>query len=169
MSFLAKSGKVDELADGINKTWQWAVDMERQDAGDESADEMAASGSIKKGANSVSLEVLMPDSMEKEDEEMADAFDQVNPSLTGSMCVGSTIEEMYKDKSKNLAVLPGGVEATLSAGFSKMVFQVLSEMMPGEGIGMFKAMTSYKAREEFRYAKPDEIGDAFDDVPSLEE
>jgi len=184
MTFLAKSGGSKDLAKTLKKMWKVAVQMERDHGGGKdgdggSGDEMRDAVTItpNDADDTVSFVMKMPASMNGADEDLGDAFSDMSPKLTGSLCFGRTIEDMYARKeTSNVIELPQGMEVTIGAQFASMVFQAMGEFAPANsqwsfianGMGMMKGVAKYKARQEILFQSSDELTDAFGDIPTLE-
>jgi len=105
LTFIAKSGAAEDLAGVLTKMWKAAVKMERDQGGGKdgdggSGDEMRDAVTITPNKDdTVSFAVKMPPSDEDADDDLTDAFSAMSPKVTGSLCFGRTIEDMYAHKA----------------------------------------------------------------------
>jgi len=175
ITFVSKAGKASDLKDKLQDIWDSAASMEEKD----DRKEMKKAVQIEYGGDipddRVSFTMKMPDDIDydKETDDMEDAFDEMSPKLTASLCFGRTIEEMYANKATdNVIELPKGVEAKIGAKFASLLFQAAGDSAPppvANMMTMMKGVASFKGREEILYQNKDELQDAFGSVPTLEE
>jgi len=179
-TFNAQPGKQNALAQKLKDIKKGVVDLECQHSRDEDCKKMGEIVKIKKGQQSVSagkgeyvfVEVQMPKGPDESqsDKDMAAAFKEHDPRFVAELNFGRTIEDMYDNINTNVAVLPQGLHVKIGTGFASTLFTAMAESMPPSARADMKVMmglAKLKERTEILYKTPADIGDAFEDIPTL--
>uniref|UniRef100_A0A7S0AQ92 Uncharacterized protein n=1 Tax=Pyrodinium bahamense TaxID=73915 RepID=A0A7S0AQ92_9DINO len=177
VTFLAQTGKGPALVKKLEDIWAGFLKLQADMNPDVPVDELKKLATIKAGEGDEAIfQIELPQGRDErqEDADLKAALQAQKPRLSAEVNVGRTIEEMYKEIDSNIGTLPHGISLKLDTAFASTIFDVVADLLsfPMDdpyrlGLKIMKGISMVKERVTILYKSEADLGDAFEDIPSL--